>query len=200
MTLPPNANSSPTGTAIRNFGRPATHDPTTMSKCSSTSLGKRPVQPNEPVYTKPFDQRRPLGGGAEKDIFRYFKIFPAEEAAFLTSFATKRPMNAYISHDDGGTLIFRISSANLSELAVMGISGTNCAVPDPDAQWLQVCDREGVSWLTQFRYTDFTNVPSELYDTTGNLMTTMGRIGQYGPSGLSVSDYVKRQSQRGGLE
>ena len=161
---------------------------------SPTLSYKMSTRTNESImYTKPFEQWRPLGGGSERDIFHYYKIFPVEEEAFLTFWAAKRPIGGYLSHDDNGTLVFRISSAHLPGLSAIGISGIDSLIPDVDAQWLQVCDGEGISWLTRFCFEDRERFPSELYDTAGRSLTANGRVGQFGPSGLSVHDFVKRQ-------
>ncbi|KAF1954103.1 hypothetical protein CC80DRAFT_506532 [Byssothecium circinans] len=177
-----------------NFDRANTIDKAPTTPFSSLPSMECSAQFKDPICTKPFDQWRPRGGGAERDIFRYFKIFPIEEAAFLTLWAAKRPTSGYLSHDENGTLVFRISSTHLSELATMGISGVNSVVPDVDAQWLQVCDREGASWLTQFRHRDIRHFPSELFDTTGRPITANGRVGWFGLSALSVQDFVQRQT------
>jgi hypothetical protein len=161
---------------------------------SSATLVRDSIQPKEPVFTKPFDLWRPLGGGAHRDIFRYFKICPAEEQAFLVFYASKRLTNGFVSHDEGGILVFRVSSAHLSELAGLGISCTNTSTQD--YEWFQVCDGEGISWLTQAGCTDMEKLPSELHTTAGQPVSENGRIGRYGPSGLTVREYwMKQQSQ-----
>jgi hypothetical protein len=101
---------------------------------------------------KPFDRWRPIGGGAEHDIFRRFKILATEQEAFLIYWARKSSGRGILSHDETGTLIFRISSANISDLADMHIGRSDGQ--DNNPQWLHVYDQEGVSWLTQSANTD----------------------------------------------
>ncbi|CAI6307594.1 unnamed protein product [Periconia digitata] len=127
--------------------------------------GKRPVPTEERIRTKPFDRNRPLGGGAERDIFRCFKIFPAEEKAFLTFWASKRSTNGFLSYNEDGHLTFHISATQVPDLVYLGIC--RLGTLEHNAQWVQVCDRDGYSWLTQLDYQNCASLPAHMYDTTG---------------------------------
>ncbi|KAJ4293661.1 hypothetical protein N0V90_008945 [Kalmusia sp. IMI 367209] len=61
-----------------------------------------------------------------------------------------------------------------------------------DATGILVYDPDGTSWLTQFRHEDLSNFPS-VFDASGQSVQYDGRIGYYGPSGLTVADLVAHQ-------
>ncbi|PSN75331.1 hypothetical protein BS50DRAFT_582033 [Corynespora cassiicola Philippines] len=136
---------------------------------------------------KPFDSFRPLGGGAQRDIFRRFKILASEEEEFLLYWARQSLKSGIFCRDEDGVLVFRISPADLSGLKACGI-GRSDMQAHCNAQWLMVYDEEGVSWLTRFRCIDLENFPT-IYDTSGQPIRANGRLGRYGPSGMTPGDY-----------
>jgi hypothetical protein len=123
--------------------------PSTVSSATIDSQAACPemetTKSQVPSCAKPFDRWKPVGGGAEHDIFRRFKILANDEVAFLIHWANKSSGKGIISHDESGTLIFRISSAHISDLAGMHISRSDA--PDNKAQWTHAYDQDGISWL-----------------------------------------------------
>lgn len=161
-------------------------EPASLLAPSTTAASRSEMETTIPPCAKPFDHWKPLGGGAEHDIFRRFKILATEEEAFLIYWAKKSSGKGILSHDETGTLIFRISSANISDLADMHIGRSDG--PDHKAQWLHVYDNEGVSWLTQ---STKTNQASSSIDVR-NLVLASNIVGRYGPSGLTVEEVGAR--------
>lgn len=98
----------------------------------------------------------------------------------------------FITHDESGILVFRVSSADLSHLAALDIGRSDVSEPCP--QWIHVYDEYGVSWLTQFRLVDLDNFP-KVYDTNGHPIFARGRLGRYGPSGLTPFDFYSRMAE-----
>jgi hypothetical protein len=147
--------------------------------------------PGNTVYGTPFDKFRPLGGGAGQDIFRRFNIRAAEEADFLTYWVETRASAGIFARDATGSLVFRISSANLTDLNSeldIGTPGT----PSQCARWIHVYDAEGTSWLTQFRLVDIEGLP-EIFDSAGKPVQHSGRLSLNDPSGQTVRNFVARQ-------
>lgn len=141
------------------------------------------------VFGTPFDRWRPIGGGAEQDIFRRFNVRFSEEADFLTYWSEKRLSTGIFARDNHGTLVFRISSAHLAELTELEIG--NPGNWSRSARWLHVYDSKGVSWLTQLRRADLDAFP-ETFDGTGQPLQRDGKVGQYGSSGHTVQDFATR--------
>lgn len=128
-------------------------EPTTFPVPSTKTISEKgypgveiPKSQTSPC-AKPFDRWRPIGGGSEHDIFRRFKILATEEEAFLIHWARTSSGKGILSHDETGALIFRISSASMSDLADMHIGRPDGS--DSKMQWLHVYDQEGISCLTQ---------------------------------------------------
>ena len=179
-------------------GQPPQPEPAHTAGPSTTETpddnqSKMDVTPSHaPPCVKPFDRWTPLGGGAENDIFRRFNILPTEEEAFLTYWARTSSGKGILSRDETGTLTFRISSANIAELADMHIGRTNGL--DHSAQWLHVYDQEGVSWLTQSANSDQSLAATR--ETIGQPNFANCNLGRYGPSGLTVKEFVERRLNR----
>ncbi|KAF9737411.1 hypothetical protein PMIN06_001185 [Paraphaeosphaeria minitans] len=152
-------------------------------QCSTDSTGS-----GQTVYGAPFDKFRPLGGGADGDLFRRFNIRAAEEADFLTYWVVTRASTGIFTRDPAGILAFRISSANLADLN----NELDIGAPGQHARWIHVYDAEGTSWLTQFRQVDIEAL-AEIFDRAGKPVQHDGRLGLYGPSGQTVRNFVARQ-------
>ncbi|KAF2448650.1 hypothetical protein P171DRAFT_440983 [Karstenula rhodostoma CBS 690.94] len=153
------------------------------SYCPTDSTG-----PEQMVYGAPFEKFRPVGGGADGDLFRRFNVRAAEEADFLTYWAVTRASTGIFTRDATGILAFRISSADLNNELDIGTPGT----PRRFARWIHVYDAEGTSWLTQFRQVDIEALP-KIFDSAGKPVQHDGRLGLNGPSGQTVRNFVARQ-------
>lgn len=150
-----------------------------------------PTGSEETVYGAPFDKFRPLGGGADGDLFRRFNIRAAEEAGFLMYWALTRASAGIFTRDAAGILVFRVSLANLADLN----SELDIGTPGPlrqHARWLHVYDAEGTSWLTQFRQVDIGELP-RIFDSAGKPVRHDGRLGLNGPSGKTVREIIARR-------
>ncbi|KAF2021372.1 hypothetical protein BU24DRAFT_487807 [Aaosphaeria arxii CBS 175.79] len=136
-----------------------THTIQTKRKCNNTTVpcsttpSMSTQVPKPAFYAKPFDRFVLKGGGAQHDIFRRFKIRPAEEEDFLIHWSQNRVNSGIFSRDEGGTLEFRISSSDASNLSKLGIGGREGCFKS-GVQWTHVYDEEGVSWLTQVHWYD----------------------------------------------
>jgi hypothetical protein len=146
--------------------------------------------PDEKVIGSPFDRWRPLGGGDEQDIFRRFNIQPAEEADFLTYWSQTRLSTGIFARDTKGTLVFRISPTDLTDLSELDI-GNSCGWSRP-ARWLHMYDGEGVSWLTQSRPMDLEAFP-QAFDCSGRLIQQGEGRGSCWSSDAQVGDAVARR-------
>ncbi|KAH7135302.1 hypothetical protein B0J11DRAFT_502132 [Dendryphion nanum] len=154
---------------------------------------------DEIVWAKPFDRFRINGGGAAGDIFRRFKICKSEEEDFMVHWCRNNITLGIFTRDNSGVLEFRVSSSDLSDLTEMGI-GRHDLSPDVGTHWTHVYDEHGVSWLTQFHYADHgANLPMA-FDILGESMSNVGRIGRYGPSGLTPSNFYRRMQARAHTE
>ncbi|KAL1596998.1 hypothetical protein SLS60_008580 [Paraconiothyrium brasiliense] len=143
----------------------------------------------ETVYGTPFDRFRPLGGGADGDLFRRYHIGAAEEADFLTYWAETRTSAGIFARDATGTLVFRISTTNLADVNnELDIGRPGAA--DQYARWIHVYDAEGTSWLTQFRRIDLETLP-KIFDGAGKPVEHNGRLGLCGPSGQTVQNVCR---------
>lgn len=169
----------------------ATQSDPTFSPAPSTTT-PHTVGTKTPISTraKSLDRWRPTGGGAEHDIFQSFKIAAIEAAAFLTYWVNTSSSIGILSRDEDGTLLFHINPANIPELAGMHIGRQQG--PDRKAQWLQVYDQEGVSWLTQSAYTGLAPSSTETHYATGSNPLSTNNLGVYGPSGLTVKEFVEQ--------
>lgn len=153
---------------------------------------------NEIIWVKPFDRFRIKGGGAAGDIFRRFKICQSEEQDFVLHWCRNHIALGILTRDDNGVLEFRISSSDLSDLTEMGIGRPNLN-PETGIHWTHIYDEQGVSWLTQFRFSDhIKEIPSSI-DIHGKPVVNFGRIGRYGPSGLTPSDFYHRMEVKLGM-
>jgi hypothetical protein len=189
--------------AVVTAQHPQQIDPTTLSTSSpETAFGLQDTLLESQHFkhyrcVRPFDRWRPVGGGAECDIFRRFKILTAEEEAFLVHWARMSSDRGILSRDETGTLIFRISSKNLSDLNKLRIGRSDR--PDLETEWLHVYDEEGVSWLTQFACTEPVQFPTAMYDSIGRPLLANGRIGRYGPSGVTVSGFFLQYHRKSSM-
>lgn len=154
-------------------GFPDTTQPRKQSESSPES-----TIPEETVFGSPFDRFRPLGGGADGDIFRRYYIRAAEEADFLTHWVETRTSVGIFARDGSGTLVFRISSASLTGFN----DELNIGSLHQSARWTHVYDAEGASWLTQFRSVDVAALP-KIFDLNGQPVQHGGGPDRYGSSG-----------------
>jgi hypothetical protein len=158
-----------------------------LTTTTPQDAGSKTSTPND---AKPFDRWRPIGGGTEQDIFQRFKISATEEAAFLMYWAEMSSGRSILSHDEDGNLIIRINPADISELADLRIGGLDTM--DGKAQWLQVYDQEGVSWLTQSASADRAPTSTGNCYAVGAQTIANNALGLYGPSGLTVKEYMEQ--------
>lgn len=155
-----------------------------------TSSAQESIRCQVPPCAKPFDQWRPLGGGAGHDIFRRFKILGAEEENFLADWAKRSPGKGILSRDETGTLVFRINPTNIPDLAYMRIGRPDA--PALETRWLHVYDQDGISWLTQISFTGRNLSSAQTYDTADQPMLAGGNLGRFGPSGLTVEEFMNQ--------
>ena len=139
---------------------------------SSGNLGSW-AGPEQKAAGTPFERWRPQGGGNGHDIFRRFNIPRAEEGDFLIHWSKTHLASGLFARDPDGTLVFRISSANLTDLSELGIGDLESWTPP--ARWLHVYDREGMSWLTRFRRTDGKELP-HVSDEGGRMVQQDGHL------------------------
>lgn len=144
-----------------------------------------------PIFAKPFDKFQPQGGGKDGDIFRRFKIRRDEELDFCVHWVRHRISTGIFSRDQDGTLAFRVSSSDLSDLTELGIGKPDLG-RDSGVGWTHVYDEDGVSWLTQFRCIDLEEQFPNVFDAEGASIDWNGRVGRYGPSGLTPGDFATR--------
>jgi hypothetical protein len=183
------ASSPATSTAVFD-GHTTQFEPAFSPASSTTTTSQRPeTTPSVPACARPYDQWRPIGSGAEQSIFRRFKIAATEEVAFLIYWARMSTGRSILSHDEDGNLIIRINPADISELADMGISGSD--EMGDKAQWLHVYDQEGVAWLTLSANADKALTNEGQY-TDGPDTIVGNKLGVYGPSGLTVKEFMEQ--------
>jgi hypothetical protein len=126
-----------------------------------SSVSSHPVSPTAvgaqyndggafPLFAKPFDRFKPQGGGAEGDIFRRFKIRRGEEIDFFMHWNSHNISTGIFNRDESGTLVFRVSSSDISDLTLLGIGRAGLG-RGSGVEWTHVYDEHGISWLTQFR-------------------------------------------------
>jgi hypothetical protein len=193
MTYSISPNAEPAGSAVRHFQQPEEATSVFISTNQKFRLAtpmKKIQQFKDPLCARPFDQWKAIGGGAGYDTFRRFNILAVEEKAFLVHWAKKCTGQGVLSRNETGTLVFRISSTDSSGLVNLDIGRSDS--PEVETQWLHVYDEEGVSWLTQFACTDAVHFPTKIYDSFGRPFLANGKIGRYGPSGLTVPDFVEQ--------
>ncbi|KAF2865769.1 hypothetical protein BDV95DRAFT_247881 [Massariosphaeria phaeospora] len=142
-----------------------------------------------PGFAKPYDRFKPQGGGVDGDIFLRFKIRAMDEEEFLVHWARLRTTSGIFTRDESGTLVFRMSSSDLSDYPYIGICRSNLPC-EPAARWQHCYDEAGISWLTKPMSSDSNH--TELY-ACGFEVQPHGSVGQYGPSGLTPTDFVARQ-------
>lgn len=146
--------------------------------------------PEQKAVGTPFERWRPQGGGNDQDIFRRFNIPRAEEGDFLLHWSKTRLASGFCARDPDGTLVFRISPTNLTDLNELGIGNlqgwTSCA------RWLHVYDRDGMSWLTRFGRTEGKESP-HASDDSGRMVQHGGRLGSHASSRSAATAVVARR-------
>lgn len=142
---------------------------------TSSSISSHPISPaavgaqyneagNFPLFAKPFDRFKPRGGGAEGDIFRRFKIRRGEEIDFFMHWNSHNTSSGIFNRDESGTLVFRVSSSDISDLNLLGIVRAGSG---RESEWAHVYDEQGISWLTQFRCVDIGEQVPNIFDGDG---------------------------------
>lgn len=99
----------------------------------------------------------------------------------------KRLPIGIFARDSNGTLVFRISSADLTDFNELDIGN-----PGSGAKWMHVYDQDGISWLTQFRRVDPAALP-KVFDGAGQPIRQEGMLSLQGASEQAIGDLVARQ-------
>ncbi|KAF2705805.1 hypothetical protein K504DRAFT_505540 [Pleomassaria siparia CBS 279.74] len=137
---------------------------------------------NYKKYAKPFDRFKPLGGGADGDIFRCFKVPRMEEELFIIHWVRQPLSFGFLARDETGTLVFRVSSSDVSRLSMFGIGN-----PGSQAEWSHVYDPQGISWLTRWHGSSFRIFQT---DWDEKVRLDNGIVRRYGPSRLSPEELM----------
>lgn len=158
--------------------------------------GVSPTLPGS-TFAQPFDRFTANGGGASRDIFRRFKIPKSGEEHFIMHWVRHPLSPGFLTRDEHGTLVFRVSSSEISYLSTLKIGRPDSELDNGvEVEWTYVYDQQGIPWLRRSRGVDCLAGEIDMYDILDEQYegTTRERIstnGMYGPSGLTPAEFYR---------
>lgn len=103
----------------------------------------------------------------------------------------------FLTRDEHGTLVFRVSSSEISYLSTLKIGRPDSELDNGvEVEWTYVYDQQGIPWLRRSRGVDCLAGEIDMYDILDKQYegTTRERIntnGMYRPSGLTPAEFYR---------